>query len=228
MSTDSVRLPLFPLGSVLFPGQSIPLRIFEERYRAMVRDLLTIDDPTERLFASVAIREGYEVGSTGRQSLHRIGCTVQLTDVEPVSGDGYDVVGVVRGRFRLDALDGEGEYAVATGTLLPDRRDSLDDTDSADLTGRVLRSFERYREEIGQWREDVHPGRLPRDPAYLAWSLAGALPVPLPQRQALLEAESTAERLTLLDTLLREEVRAMSAIPSLPATEVARTRWSPN
>ena len=43
-----------------------------------------------------------------------------------------------------------------------------------------------------------------------------------------LEAEDAADRLQMVTDLLRSELRAMNVIPSLPATEVARTRWSPN
>ena len=55
-------LPMFPLNTVLFPGVTLPLHVFEERYRALVEHLLRIEDPAERVFGSVAIREGYEVG----------------------------------------------------------------------------------------------------------------------------------------------------------------------
>jgi hypothetical protein len=48
------------------------------------------------------------------------------------------------------------------------------------------------------------------------------------ERQTLLEAADPGERLVLVTDLLRAELRAMNAIASLPATEVARTRWSPN
>ena len=48
------------------------------------------------------------------------------------------------------------------------------------------------------------------------------------ERQSLLEAESPEARLELVTTLLREELRAINVIPSLPATDVARTAWSPN
>ncbi|MFI6472644.1 LON peptidase substrate-binding domain-containing protein [Streptomyces sp. NPDC050516] len=73
----TARLPLFPLNSVLFPGLVLPLNIFEERYRAMMRDLLKTgtdasgpsgsgdeagDEP--RRFAVVAIRDGREVAPT--------------------------------------------------------------------------------------------------------------------------------------------------------------------
>ena len=69
----SDRLPMFPLNMVLFPGVSVPLKVFEDRYRAMVHHLLREPDPTLRQFGSVGIREGYEVGDHGAQSLYRVG-----------------------------------------------------------------------------------------------------------------------------------------------------------
>ena len=220
-----MSLPLFPLGSVLFPGQSVPLRIFEDRYRAMVRDLLAIEDPTERLFVSVAIREGYEVGEYGVQSLYRVGCTVQLTDVEATADGGYDVVGVVRGRFRTDHVEAGEEYAVVTGTLLEEPGPGPED--AALAVGALVR-FRRYRDAVSAWEDDLPTVPLPRDPEYLAWTLAALTPLPLPQRQELLEVRGTGTRLRLVSQLLGEELRAMNAVPSLPASEVARTRWSPN
>ena len=71
-------------------------------------------------------------------------------------------------------------------------------------------------------------GELPRDPAYLSWTLAACAPLPLKERQALLEVDGASERLVMVTDLLKAELRAMNVIPSLPATEVARTRWSPN
>ncbi|ASW56007.1 LON peptidase substrate-binding domain-containing protein [Plantactinospora sp. KBS50] len=60
----SVRLPLFPLGTVLFPGLVLPLHIFEQRYRALVRHLLDLPADAPREFGVVAIRSGWEVGPT--------------------------------------------------------------------------------------------------------------------------------------------------------------------
>ena len=80
------QLPIFPLNTVVFPGVTLPLHVFEDRYRALVHHLLTIPDKSMRLFGIVAIREGYEVGDSenrrGVQSLHRVGTLVQLTEVE--------------------------------------------------------------------------------------------------------------------------------------------------
>jgi len=76
--------------------------------------------------------------------------------------------------------------------------------------------------------QDPFDGSLPQDPLYLSWTLAACAPLPMAERQELLEADDAAHRLVLVTDLLREELRAMNVIASLPATEVARTRWSPN
>ena len=75
---------------------------------------------------------------------------------------------------------------------------------------------------------DPYDGELPEDATYLSWTLAACAPLPMAERQSLLEADDAAERLILVTDLLRSELRAMNVIPSLPATEVARTQWSPN
>ena len=72
-------LPLFPLGSVLYPGLLLPLHIFEERYRQLVRDLLEAPEP--RRFGVVAIREGRETGVDGVSALYEIGCTATVRRV---------------------------------------------------------------------------------------------------------------------------------------------------
>jgi Lon protease-like protein len=60
----TTALPLFPLNSVLFPGLVLPLNIFEQRYRALMRDLLEIPEDAPRRFGVVAIRDGREVAQT--------------------------------------------------------------------------------------------------------------------------------------------------------------------
>src|ERR1700691_5398009 len=84
----SEMLPLFPLGMVLYPGMILPLHIFEERYRQLVRDLL--DGPEPRRFGVIAIRKGRETGIDGVQSLYEIGCTAILRRVhQPGDGGSY-------------------------------------------------------------------------------------------------------------------------------------------
>jgi hypothetical protein len=94
---------------------------------------------------------------------------------------------------------------------------------------RTRETFEEYRRRLSDLRGDeVLDGALPRDPMYLSYSLAATCLLTLQERQSLLESPSAIERLAMLRHTLNEEMRAMSAIPSLPATEVARTAWSPN
>ncbi len=219
-------LPMFPLGSVLFPGTAVPLTVFEERYRALVRHLLEVEDPAERLFGSVAIREGYEVGEHGAQSLYRIGVRLQLTDVAPREDGTFAIEAVVRDRFRLDGLDTSGPFPAARVRLVPDGPVSGPEVDEAAAEARAV--FTAYRAALLAFRDDPVSGSLPEDAEWLGWLLAAAVPLPMAERQSLLEAEGTAERLRAVTELLRGELRAMNVVTSLPATELARTRWSPN
>ena len=88
----SETLPLFPLGTVLYPGLLLPLHIFEERYRQLVRDLL--DGPEPRRFGVIAIRKGRETGVAGISSLHEIGCTATLRRVAEHDDGRFDLVTV--------------------------------------------------------------------------------------------------------------------------------------
>ena len=215
---------MFPLGTVLFPGVSVPLHVFEDRYRAMVHHLLRVPDPIDRVFGSVAIREGYEIGDHGNQSLYRVGCRVRMTDVEAHADGTFDLVAVGIDRIALDRLDTRGPYPVGHVTVRPDATPPVPE----EIVERARVMFTAYRSALAQVRGDVLPAELPRDPTYLSWTLAALTPLPMPDRQSLLEAEDATSRLVLATDLLREELRAMNVIPSLPATEVARTRWSPN
>ncbi len=229
----TIRLPLFPLNTVLFPGVRTPLHVFEDRYRALVRDLLAIPDPKDRILGITAIREGYEVGSHGTQSLHRTGTVVQLSEHERYDDGRFDIEVVGRGRFHIDEIETDGEYAVGLVELVaePDEA-STDPALQAALqteADRTLATFEVYRQRLSEMRGDlVLAGELPRDPTYLSWSLASTCLLTMTERQALLEAEDTSTRLTLIRRSLISEMQAMRALPSLPATEVARMRWSPN
>ena len=220
----SDTLPMFPLNAVLFPGVSVPLTVFEDRYRALVHHLLRVEDPAARLFGSVGIREGYEVGDHGAQSLFRVGCRVQLTEVESHEDGSFDIVAVGLDRIELERLDTTGTFPVGHVVDRPEPAGYV----PAEILDRARATFTAYRAALAEIRADPYAGSLPQDPTYLSWTLAAVAPLPMPDRQALLEAEDTALRLTMVTDLLRTELRAMNVIPSLPATEVARTRWSPN
>jgi hypothetical protein len=94
---------------------------------------------------------------------------------------------------------------------------------------RTLSVFERYRAAVSALRGgEVMAGGLPRDPELLSYVLAATCALTLPERQQLLESPTAPERLAHLRRLLHRELGAIRAVPSLPATEVARTSWNPN
>ncbi|QPP09363.1 LON peptidase substrate-binding domain-containing protein [Streptomyces bathyalis] len=82
----TTALPLFPLNSVLFPGLVLPLNIFEQRYRALMRDLLKIPEDTPRRFGVVAIRDGRETAQTSKGLPE----SAPPAGTEPMAGFGSD------------------------------------------------------------------------------------------------------------------------------------------
>jgi uncharacterized protein len=220
----SDTLPMFPLNTVLFPGTSVPLRVFEDRYRALVHHLLRVEDPTERVFGSVGIREGYEVGEHGAQWLFRVGCRVKMTEVEAHADGTFDLIAVGLDRIELEHLDTSGAYPVGRVTPLAEQDVAVPDA----VAGTARATFEAYREALVEIDREPPGSDLPHDPAYLSWTLAALAPLTLAERQALLEAEDADSRLRMVTDALRVELRTMQVIASLPATEIARTRWSPN
>jgi Lon protease-like protein len=96
-------IPLFPLGTPLFPGIVLPLQIFEPRYRRLMRDLLSIPEAGDRrFFGVVAIRQGWEVERVApAEALYDIGCTARVQAVRPQSDGGFRIVTVGGERFRL-------------------------------------------------------------------------------------------------------------------------------
>ena len=103
-------IPLFPLGTPLFPGVVLPLQIFEPRYRRLMQDLEAHpEDGDRRFFGVVAIRQGWEVEKVApAEALYDIGCTARLQRVVPQSDGGFRIVTVGGDRFRiLDVIVGE-------------------------------------------------------------------------------------------------------------------------
>lgn len=221
------RVPIFPLNTVMFPGVATPLHIFEDRYRALMRDLIAVPEPRDRVFGIIAIREGYEVGEHGMQSSHRIGTLVQLTGHERYDDGRFDIEILGRQRMRIEEMFTDGDYLSADAYLFEDQDDDV--VAAAEEAARTLATFEDYRDELSELRGGpVLTGDMPTDPAYLSYALAATCLLTLTQRQELLEADDSATRLRMIRFSLREEMRAMRALPSLPATEINRTRWSPN
>ena len=225
----SEPLPLFPLNTVLFPGVVMPLHIFEERYRSLVRDLIALPPDSAREFGVVAIKVGYEVGERGVHTIQRTGCAALVTEVTAHPDGTFEIIVIGRRRFHVESLDPSHDYLRADVEWLPDADGAESELEARTCAETAGALFEQYRQTLRELRgDDVLEGETPTDPVDLSYTLAAALVLTLAERQALLEATDVTTRLRLGTSLMRSELRSIAAIPSLPATSMARTQWSPN
>jgi uncharacterized protein len=218
------ELPLFPLGTVLFPGLVMPLRIFEDRYHSLVRHLLTLPEEPPREFGVVAIRRGWEVdGSPGSAPvrLHDIGCTAQLRTVTERDDGQLDIVTVGRRRFEImRMLPADTPYLRAEVRYLPDQTDGADDGAADRLCPRVLAVFRKYLHLVrtGPDERAELAEQLPDDPTVLSYLVAATAGLTLTDRQRLLAAPDPASRLRAELSLLGWEVALLGQVRAVPVT----------
>lgn len=196
------QLPLFPLRTVLFPGQTLPLHIFEPRYRQMIADCLE----TDRTFGVVLIREGQEVG--GSAEPYDVGTTALIQDVERLDDGRMNIVTVGHERFRIEDYDSEDKpYLLGRVAPWPWHDESVAEPG---LNQVVQRRLDRYVELFAKAAEtDIRLEITAQHPATLAVLAAVVIQVSPEQKQALLEIPSVNELLRHLDQLLRQENQAL-------------------
>jgi hypothetical protein len=232
-------LPVFPLSTVLFPGLVLPLHIFEERYRVLVRELVanTADEPHE--FGVVTLRRGSEVqalpeGDTDQPAdaapvtadvLYEVGCTAELRQVTELPDGRFDIVTVGRRRFRVLSVEAaSAPYLTAEVEWLPD--ETPDDT--ADLLApRVLAAFRTYLDLLRPASEVLD--QVPDDPTVLSHLVAATAQLTLDERHLLLAAPDTTTRLRTELKLLNREAGLLARVRAVPVplSDLARPA-SPN
>ncbi|MFD5700438.1 LON peptidase substrate-binding domain-containing protein [Streptomyces lasiicapitis] len=244
----TVRLPLFPLNSVLFPGLVLPLNIFEERYRAMMRELLKVPDEEQRQFAVVAIRDGREVapsehglpdqtakaeqgpaagfGDDPLKAFHAVGCVADAATIREREDGGFEVLATGTTRVRLLSVDASGPFLTAELETLEEKPGD----EAGALAEGVLRAFRSYQKRLAGARERSlsTSAELPDEPSVVSYLVAAAAVLDTPTKQDLLEAPDTASRLREELKLLRTETAIIRNLPSLPATELTRGTTSLN
>jgi hypothetical protein len=135
-----MELPLFPLHTVLCPGIALPLHIFEDRYRALVRDCVEGAAP----FGIVLIRDGREVGG-GSISFSAIGTLAEIREARRYPDGRYDLLVVGTRRFAItDVTTDRKPYLVAEATVIDDE---IGDEEAARrLANTATRRFVHYLE----------------------------------------------------------------------------------
>lgn len=222
-------IPLFPLGSVLYPGLALPLHIFEQRYRLLVARLEAGTTDEERSFGVVAIRAGHEVGSASVSALHQVGTTALLRRVTRYPDGRSDILTTGARRFRLLDVDRSQPYLLGEVEWLPEAAGTSPGLDS--LAAGVAAQFTTYQQTLaGDDGEDADDASLalPDDPTVLSYLISAAMVLDLADRQRLLATPSTADRLRRLSGLLTRELTALRLLGAVPATDLLRSGISLN
>jgi uncharacterized protein len=220
----SETLPLFPLGAVLYPGMLLPLHIFEERYRQLVRDLLEGSDP--RRFGVIAIRKGRETGIDGVHSLYEVGCVATLRRVEQLEDGRFDIITIGTQRFKLLSLDETRPYLQGEVELLDDVTGQVA---AMPLVRTVQTAFRGYTDALTEWGgATVRIEELPDEPTLLSFIVAAAMIIDLTERQGLLAEPDTLRRLNVQRALLSRETAMLRTTTSRPAPDLRNTPYNPN
>ena len=214
-------LPLFPLNTPLVPGLVLPLHIFEPRYRELVEDLLARPDEDEREFGIVAVRDGHDVGRDGMTALYPVGTATVLRQAERLPDGRFDIVTTGTRRFRILDVDASRPLLVGAVEFL----DEVTDPADALLAAQVARNFQRYRAALsGQVSQDPEEDEaLPDDPTVLSYLVTAAMVLPVAERQSLLAAASTTDRLAQARALLARESALISRLSAVPALDLPVT-----
>ena len=180
-------LPIFPLGTVLLPGASLPLHIFEPRYRQLTVDLVT-GAVTGRSFGVVAIRQGWVTDVDELSQLHEIGCSATLRQVDRLPDGRFDIVTRGERRFRLLDLDsGSAPYLLGSVEWLPDAEVAGASVAAAPQLSESARAAHRRYCNAAWHREDWTEPEIGADTGTLAHLLAADCLLTIEDRQGLLE-----------------------------------------
>lgn len=205
------ELPLFPLNTVLFPGTPIHLHIFEERYKRMMEVCIQ----ERRLFGVVLIRSGMEALGPLAEP-YDIGCTAQIVHVKRLEQGRLNLVAVGQERFRIVALDSHTRpYFIAQVEALPlVVNDPFALENQADeLRGQVDRLV-RVLADLGGGAggSGFDLGRLPEDPAALAYMATAVLQIAAQQKQQVLETPEAGLLLQRVRAIYRRELALAKAV----------------
>jgi uncharacterized protein len=185
-----MRLPMFPLGTVLLPGELLPLHVFEDRYRRLVDDCLA--GPSE--LGVVLIERGSEVG--GGDVRFDVGCSAAIRDAAQVPDGRWALLLEGRERIRVRSWLADDPYPLADVEAWPDAGDA--DPGAADAVLAHLRRVLAMAAEAGEAVPPVPDGVAD------AWGLASLAPLGPLDRLSLLGAPGAPERLRLLAELLTD------------------------
>ncbi|UWZ50024.1 LON peptidase substrate-binding domain-containing protein [Dactylosporangium matsuzakiense] len=218
-------MPLFPLGTVLFPGLVLPLHVFEPRYRTLIQHLTELPANLPREFGVIAIRRGWEVGRQSEAadatitageslSLYEIGCAAEIRQITELPDGRFDLMTLGRRRFRLVGVArNDAPYLTGEVEWLPEPKGDPDR--EGELAAGVLSAYQDYLRAV---RADEDGEQLPDDPTVLSHLVAATASLTLEDRQSLLAEPDTQSRLKSERALLRRETALLGQVRAVPVS----------
>lgn len=212
---ESIDVPMFPLESVLLPDEDLPLRIFEPRYTALVRDCLDSPDPR---FGVVLISRGREVG--GGEARSEVGTLATIIDYADAGAGRYELQCRMGERIRVLQWLPDDPYPRARVRVWPDEPGPpVTPAAFLDVEDQVWALFQRIADVRGvelpdrevlfdYWHDDA-------DLSMLLYALASRVPMGPADRYAVLSAASAADRLKALV----EAVESVTAVVEFQLSE---------
>ena len=187
-------VPIFPLGTVLFPGGVLPLKIFEVRYVEMAKQCLKEGSP----FGVCLIREGSEVGTPAVPE--PVGCLAKIADcdVEQLGVLQVRAEGLERFRILSTDVNKQGLVLGRIEDLHPEPQVS-----DAPGIGECAQFLRKVMPQIGAERF-AQPYRF-EDASWVGFRLCEILPLRIDVKQKLLELTDATLRLGILHKFLREQ-----------------------
>jgi Lon protease-like protein len=195
-------LPMFPLGSVLFPHAELPLHVFEPRYRALTEACLAGDGE----FGVVLIERGSEVG--GGDTRFSIGTVARIVAAGRLPDGRYLLATVGTRRLRVRTWLPDDPFPRAEVELLAEANPPADAHDARREVERVLKRVLAMAAELGDAPQAVGVD-LDDDPVQAGFQAAAAAPIGPLDAQRLLELDDPAERLTQLHGLLADHAEVL-------------------
>ena len=204
--TSTQEIPLFPLKTVLFPGMTLPLHIFEPRYQLMIGECIKASQP----FGVVRIRAGSEVDDKQVQ-ICEVGTTAFITQVERLDGGLMNIATLGCNRFKVMSVHNTRPFLSGIIQEFP-----LQDTEHpqvALLAGQLEPKLRRYLNIFATLAKvQFEVETLPKDPTTLAFLTAIVLRTPMEDKQTLLNVPDLLTLLRLENKFLWREAEILKVM----------------
>jgi hypothetical protein len=215
-------MPIFPLNTVLMPGQLMPLHIFENRYRRLINDLLILPE-VERKFGIVSIAGGFEVNED-MPKIADVGTTAVLKKSTANDDETFEILILGCNRFDIKSISmSKAPYLIAE---VVDREEINLECDPVVLT----LAKEKCSDYMMMFDADNYNAseKLPNSSSELSFLISSLLPINTLDQQKLLETDDALSRLKSVLKIINRETILMQEIPSVPAPFLSRMTISPN